>query len=53
MGGSLTADSDGFYVVDKRTFIPTILTQGPWDPGAQHGAHVATVTQEVLIRTRR
>ena len=51
MGGPLTADSDGFYVVDKRTFVPTILTQGPWDPGAQHGGPVAGLLATVVEGT--
>jgi hypothetical protein len=44
-------DGDGFYVVDKRSFVPTILTQGPWDPGAQHGGPVAGLLTSIVEAT--
>jgi hypothetical protein len=31
---------DALFQVDGATLVPTILTQGPWDPGAQHGGPV-------------
>ena len=29
-----------FFVRDGRDLLPTVATQGPWDPGAQHGGPV-------------
>jgi hypothetical protein len=51
MAGAPTADDDAFYVLDRRTFIPTILTQGPWDPRAQHGGPVAGLLASVVETT--
>lgn len=45
------AAGDGFYIVDKRSFVPTILTQGPWDPGAQHGGPVAGLLATIVDAT--
>lgn len=45
------ADTDAFYLPDRRTFVPTILTQGPWDPGAQHGGPVAGLLATVVEST--
>lgn len=47
---SITA-GDAFYVVDRRSFVPTLLTQGPWDPGAQHGGPVAGLLATVVDAT--
>jgi hypothetical protein len=34
---------DALFQVDGDFVVPTILTQGPWDPGAQHGGPVCAV----------
>jgi hypothetical protein len=31
---------DALFRVEGERLVPTILTQGPWDPGAQHGGPV-------------
>lgn len=49
--GAPTADGEAFYLVDRRAFIPTILTQGPWDPGAQHGGPVAGLLAAIVGAT--
>jgi hypothetical protein len=36
-------DESAYYLPDGAYVVPTILTQGPWDPGAQHGAPVAAL----------
>ncbi len=33
-------DATALFEVDGARLVPTILTQGPWDPGAQHGGPV-------------
>ncbi|HET9691125.1 MAG TPA: thioesterase family protein [Acidimicrobiales bacterium] len=52
MGAPPAADGDdGFYVLDRRTYVPTILTQGPWDPGAQHGGPVSGLLATLVEST--
>jgi hypothetical protein len=34
---------DALFLVDGPLLVPTILTQGPWDPRAQHGGPVCAV----------
>src|SRR3954465_5653982 len=29
--------SEPFFHVERDTFLPTLLCQGPWDPGSAHG----------------
>ena len=50
VGGLLDA-GDAFYLPDRRSFVPTILTQGPWDPGAQHGGPVAGLLATIVEAT--
>jgi hypothetical protein len=38
--GTTTGDPAALFEVDGDRLVPTILTQGPWDPGAQHGGPV-------------
>jgi hypothetical protein len=38
------------YVADGDRFVPTIFTQGPWDPGAQHGGPVAALLTRTIER---
>ncbi len=37
------ADGGALFEVDGERLVPTELTQGPWDPGAQHGGPVCAV----------
>jgi hypothetical protein len=37
------ADAGALFEVDGARLVPTVLTQGPWDPGAQHGGPVCAV----------
>jgi hypothetical protein len=34
---------DAFYELDGDTFVPSELTRGPWDPGAQHAGPPAAL----------
>jgi hypothetical protein len=38
-----SAAESAYYVPDGELLVPTILTQGPWDPGAQHGGPVCAL----------
>lgn len=38
-----TTAEDALFHRDGDRFIPTVATQGPWDPGAQHGGPVASL----------
>jgi hypothetical protein len=38
-----TGDAGAFYLPEGDRFVPTILTQGPWSPDAQHGGPVAAL----------
>ena len=35
-----SSDADALFLWEDGRLVPTILTQGPWDPGAQHGGPV-------------
>ena len=42
------ADDDALFIPDGDRFVPTDLSKGPWDPGAQHGgAPAALLTRAV------
>ena len=34
---------DALFVPEGDRFVPTVLTRGPWDPGAQHGGPPAAL----------
>ncbi|MDH5238634.1 MAG: thioesterase family protein [Acidimicrobiia bacterium] len=38
-----TVDAEALYVRDGDRYVPTILTQGPWDPTTQHGGAVCAL----------
>lgn len=38
------------YVADGDAWVPSELTRGPWDPGAQHGGAVAALVVRELER---
>jgi acyl-coenzyme A thioesterase PaaI-like protein len=42
--------TDALYVPDGDRFVPTPLTTGPWDPGAQHGGAPAGLLTMALER---
>jgi Thioesterase-like superfamily len=35
--------ADAFYLADGERYVPTELTRGPWDPGAQHAGPPAAL----------
>ena len=39
----MTGVTDALFEPDGDTFVPTALTTGPWDPGAQHGGAPAAL----------
>ncbi len=41
---------DAFYVQDGRRFVPTELTRGPWDAGAQHAGPPSALIGRALER---
>ncbi|HEX7094986.1 MAG TPA: thioesterase family protein [Acidimicrobiales bacterium] len=43
MTGPTTADESAYYLPDGGRLVPTILTQGPWHPNAQHGGPVCAL----------
>ena len=45
---SETTDTSALFLPDGDDLVPTILTQGPWDPGAQHGGPVCAALAHVL-----
>jgi len=42
--------SDAFFVAEGRRFLPTELTRGPWEPGAQHAGPPAALIGRELER---
>jgi Acyl-CoA thioesterase C-terminal domain/Acyl-CoA thioesterase N-terminal domain len=42
--------SDAFYALDGERFVPTELTRGPWDPGAQHAGPPSALIARALER---
>jgi hypothetical protein len=46
----VTSDASAFYLPDGDRFVPTILTQGPWSPDAQHGGPVAALLAHAVER---
>ncbi len=42
--------SDAFFVADGSCYVPTELTRGPWDPGAQHAGPPAALIGRELER---
>jgi hypothetical protein len=45
-----TPMADAFYVPDGERFVPTELTRGPWDPGAQHAGPPAALLGRAIER---
>jgi hypothetical protein len=41
---------DAFFVADGSRYVPTELTRGPWDPGAQHAGPPAALIGRELER---
>jgi hypothetical protein len=41
---------EAFFIPDGDRFVPTELTRGPWDPGAQHGGPPAALLGTLLER---
>jgi hypothetical protein len=41
---------DSFYLPDGDRFVPTELTRGPWDPGAQHAGPPAALLGRAIER---
>lgn len=41
---------ESFFIPDGERFVPTELTRGPWDPGAQHGGPPAALLGTMLER---
>ncbi|MEA2378425.1 MAG: hypothetical protein QOD13_2332, partial [Thermoleophilaceae bacterium] len=39
-----------FYSLDGERFIPSELTRGPWDPGAQHAGPPSALLARALER---
>ena len=42
--------SEALYVPDGDVFVPTPLTTGPWDPGAQHGGPPSSLLARAVER---
>lgn len=43
--------TDALFERDGDTYVPTALTRGPWDPGAQHGGAPAALLTRAIERT--
>jgi Thioesterase-like superfamily len=46
----MPAVTDALYLPDGPRFVPTPLTQGPWDPDAQHGGPPAALCVRAVER---
>ncbi|MGZ4712072.1 MAG: thioesterase family protein [Acidimicrobiia bacterium] len=42
--------ADCFFGVDGDTFVPTVLCQGPWDPGHAHGGPPSALVARAVER---
>ncbi|HEV8297143.1 MAG TPA: thioesterase family protein [Acidimicrobiales bacterium] len=45
-----TGETAALYLADGDRYVPTVFTQGPWDPDAQHGGPVAALLTHVIDR---
>jgi hypothetical protein len=46
------SDAPALFLADGDDLVPTILTQGPWDPNAQHGGPVCAALAHTLESVR-
>jgi hypothetical protein len=42
--------TEPFFQVDGDTFVPTLLCQGPWDPGSAHGGPPSALLARAIER---